>query len=100
MGRGLGRARSGARAGACSEWGAGWGGESESELEQRLGDLNGVQRGALSQVVPDDEQRQPLTARTNPADVRGIPSCGRERRWEVIHNHTGRYGQKGPRLIW
>ena len=78
-------------------------GRRERSADQQLGDLDGVEGGALAEVVAADEQREPAAVRRRrgrrgPADVARVAAGGLERRRDVDELDAGRRGEQlgGP----
>src|SRR4051794_39746140 len=73
-----------------------------SPSPDRLHDLHGVQRGALPQVVPTDEQGQPMFGAgitPDATDVGRIAASGLQRRGDVAQLYRGRPGEDLPRPL-
>ncbi len=69
---------------------------------ERLGDLHGVERGALAQVVADDEQRQAVldaSVTADAADEGGVPAGGLERGRDVGELDPGCAREELARLV-
>ena len=81
-----------------------WGGCGSELGGQQLGDLNGVQRRAFSQVVARDEQRQSAAVRhagvlADAADERVVDTGGGQRRRHVDQLHARRRRQQLARPL-
>ena len=70
--------------------------------QQRLGDLDGVQRRPLAEVVAGEEKDQPVLGRrvpSDPSDQRGVDAGAGERRGDVDDAHPAGGAQQGDGLL-